>query len=208
MLLDVILWLALAYLLIVVIWRFLGTKKRGPKQARKAATTGLGQRLFGQGWIIPGLVVVVACVALVAKHPRILFGPHWSDSEQAQVEHFQGSISLYDQAVEMTDSGPKTPSDWESVHALLEASLAEAEQVGDSVLLKLHPELKTFYHSRLISGLYAGSFGLRYFTNLGKNMDTAALQVRNDSLNVGRKLLEQWNDWFKPNRTEIMKLIE
>jgi hypothetical protein len=208
MLLNVILWLALAYLLIVVIWRFLGTRKRGPGQAREAATPGLAQRLFGQGWLIPGLVVVIACVALVAKHPKIIFGPHWNDNEQTQVTHFGEAVSLYDQAVEMTDAGPKSPGDWETVSALLEASLAEAEQVSDSVLLKLHPELKTSYRSRFVPGLHAGTFGLKYFTNASKNLDTAALKIRDDSLNVGRKLLGQWNDWFKPNRTEIMKLVE
>ncbi|MCX6835177.1 MAG: hypothetical protein NTW07_08620 [candidate division Zixibacteria bacterium] len=208
MLLNVILWLALAYLLIVVIWRFLGTKKRGSGQARKAATPGLAQRLFGQGWLIPGLVVVIACIALVVKHPKIIFGPHWNDDEQTQVAHFGEAISLYDQAVEITDASPKSPSDWETVSALLEASLAEAEQVSDPVLLKLHPELKTFYRSRFISGLHAGAFGLKYFTDASKNYDTVAREIRDDSLKVGRTLLGQWNDWFKPSRAEIMKLVE
>jgi len=208
MLLNVILWLALAYLLIVVIWRFLGTRKRRPEQTRKAAKPGLAQRLFGQGWLIPGLVVVLACATLVAKYPKILFGPHWSDNEQAQVTHFREAISLYDQAVGITDAGGLFPNDWETVNALLEASLAEAEQVSDPVLLKLHPELKTFYHSRFVSGLRAGTFGLKYFTDANKNMDTAALQIRDDSLRVGQTLLGEWNKWFRPNRPEIMKLIE
>jgi hypothetical protein len=39
-------------------------------------------------------------------------------------------------------------------------------------------------------------------------MDTAALQIRDDSLRVGQTLLGEWNKWFRPNRPEIMKLIE
>jgi len=207
MLLDVILWLVVAYLIVAVIWRLLRIGKKGSKKGKDARPTGFAQRVFGKSWIGILLAAVLIVVILAAKYELGPFGPKWTDDERSQIQHFQEAISLYEQAAAMTDAGQRSFNDWETVNALLEASLAEAGQVSDAILPKMHPELQAYFHSKFMVGLHAGAFGLRYYINRNKR-EAPDPQVRDDSLQAGRKMLKEWNDWFGTNRAEIMRKIE
>jgi hypothetical protein len=85
---------------------------------------------------------------------------------------------------------------WESISALLQAALQEAEDVPDELLARLHPDLREHFRSEFMVGLNSGIYGLRFYTaGSPKGIDTVEHDMI-DSLDFGRDLLGKWKDWY------------
>lgn len=206
---DVILGLAVAYLAAVLVWRVTAGRISQPASAGGTAPSGLAVKLFGRGWLKPGIaLIIIVVVAAVRFGPLLLGGVNWTEAEHAELEHFVEATNLYGEASSLSTGRTLHSSDWESVNALLQASLAEAEQVSDSVLVKIDPELKTMFREKFMPGLRLGSYGLRYYTaSPQKGRDTVE-HHRTDSLQESRQLLEEWNSWWLDHRGSIQNKLE
>jgi len=202
---DIIFWIGMAYLAVAVIWRFfvVGLRKSVPTSVAEDVGEKT-KRGFGlSSWLAVAAAAAVALAFAVKANPDLLkFG--WTPEEEAELAHFFEAVSFYDQATEITTGTERlSPDDWETVSALLQASLSEAEQVSDKVLERLHDGLQSHYRENFLPGLSAGSFGLIEFNRRSLNPKDTAVFVYGDSLDVGRELLDEWNTWYNENREEI-----
>lgn len=205
---NLLLWLALAYLVAIIIWRFARSSRKSTAKKGSAAAPKTLDYLFSRGWIAPTTALLLAVVALLFLYYPPLSGPRWTSSEETEIEHFIEAISLYQQASTMVQSSKLIRSDWETVNALLQASQAEAEQIGAPTLGRILPDLPTMFQEKFLPGLRLGIYGLREFTTAPpKSMDSVAFPGK-DSLDQSRGLLQNWNEWFSANKDEIMNKFE
>ena len=205
---DVILGLAVAYLAALIIWRLTAGRLSQPVSTGGPAPSGLATRLFGRGWLRPAIaLIVIVVVAAVRFGPQIMGGIEWTEAEHAELEHFVEATNLYGEASGLSSSRTLHASDWESVNALLQASLSEAEQVSDSVLMRLDPELKTMFREKFMPGLRLGAYSLRYYAASPQKGSDTIEHHRTDSLNAGRQLLEEWNAWWVDHRNTIQNKL-
>jgi hypothetical protein len=145
--------------------------------------------------------------AFVVRANPGLVSSEWSQPEIEQLGHFSEAMSLYDQATQIASYYPLQTSDWESIKALLEASLSQAEQVSDEVLAKLDSEMPSHYHDQFLQGLRTGIFGLAQF-NQGAPKGTDTLRYgAQDSLKIGRELLDEWDQWYLPRQSVLAEKI-
>jgi len=200
---NVLFWLGLALLIAWAIWRFLpgGRRQPSPEGAQPAPTPALSR-------LLPVLAVVLLVISILVKPDVLTFGSRWTDEQRAELVHFRDAIDYYDQATALSTGRDVSNDDWETVNALLQASLAEAEQVSDGLLDSLHPELKEAYRDQLLAGLNAGIYGLTEHTSFVRYKDDTARHAFEDSLIRGRTLLAQWNDWFEIHRAAITEMID
>ncbi|MEW5796668.1 MAG: hypothetical protein AB1772_09965 [Candidatus Zixiibacteriota bacterium] len=206
MILDLVLWFALAYLVVMLVWRFVGRRSSGARD--KKTTKSFAERIFGRGWTAPIVVIVIAVGAFFLKAGGSLFGISWSEAERAELEHFVEAIALYQQASEMAASTMLRTEDWETVNAILQAALTEADQVSDNLLNRIDPELTQAFKDNFKSGLMTSIYGLRYYTASPQKGKDTLLHYRMDSINAGRARLQNWNQWFSSHRTEIMNKLD
>jgi hypothetical protein len=205
---NLLLWLALAYLAAIIIWRFAQSRRKTTAKKGSAAAPKPMDRLFGRGWIAPTTALLLAVVALIFLYYPSLSGSQWTPSEEIEIEHFIEAMSLYQQASTMVQSTKLIRNDWETVNALLQASQSEAEQISVPTLGRINPELPAMFQDKFLPGLRLGIYGLREFTTgPSKNKDTVVFPGK-DNLEQSRGLLLDWNEWFAANRVEIMKKFE
>jgi len=209
MIVDIILYGSIAYLVAVLVWRLLLSKRAGGSGAPGNKASVLARQVFGRGWIYPGVAVALAVTAFVLRTDLGLIS-RWSEQERVELDHFVQALSYYDDASRLFANKSKlTNEDWESVNALLQAALAEGEQVSAELLQKLHPELPQKYQERLLAGLHTGTYGLRNYTSGPKKVDVDTFEYHNgDSLDAGRWLLGEWNKWFNVNRAQILDRVD
>jgi hypothetical protein len=208
MIIDIVFYGSIAYLVAMMLWRFIfaGMAKGG--RTREGGATALARRVLGRGWVVFRVVLVLALASCAVKYDLGPFNP-WSDQERAELSHFVDAVNFYDEATGLYMNKEKlTNEDWESVSAMLQAALAEGEQVRPELLKKLHPELDQQFQKLFIAGLHAGTYGLHYYTSRSKSESDSVIQSSGDSLEIGRGLLGKWNDWFKTERDQILDDID
>jgi len=199
---NLVFWAGVTFLIVTVLFRWLLSRR--PASAAEPSVVG---RFLGRGWIAPVSGILVSLVALVFIYWPQLSKNHWNESEQAEVDHFTEALSLYVDATTLSKQRGVTREDWESVNALLQASLSEAEQVSDSTLQMIDPELPNVFREKFMGGLRIGAYGLRSLTSSPKDIDTAAGHPA-DSLSKGRALLEAWNAWYYTHKAELTDKLE
>jgi hypothetical protein len=205
---PVLVWACLAYLVIVLTLRLTGSKSGQSPQTDKSSKFTLIDHLLGRSWIGPSVVLVLLLAGLYMTFERQFTGPNWSDQEAVEVDHFIESVSLYGEASTLSQKRAIGREDWESVNALMQASMAEAEQVSDDMLKQIDPELPTMWKDKFIPGLRIGSYGLRYYTALPQKGRDTVVHNREDSLKLSRTLLEEWNGWFTAHKAELIGRLE
>ena len=190
-------------------WRLFLVRTAKESNARESRATALFGRLFGGSWIYPTSAIALAAI-LFFFGADIGLVNRWSEQERAELDHFVAAVSYYDDASQLYSNRPKLSyQDWESVNAMLQAALAEGEQVSPKLLKKLHPELQKKYQERFLAGLRTGTYGLWYFTSTPKKVNEDTVDNHSsDSLNEGRRLLGEWNKWFEPNRAQILEKMD
>ena len=205
---NLILWVAVAFLVVTLLWRLIASRR--PKPASEATGSGPSpaDRVFGRGWLAPVAAVVLALVALGFMYVPQFFRQAWSESEQVEVDHFIEAISMYQDASSLSQKRGVGRGDWESINAMLQATQSEVEQVGDSVLRKIDPELPNMVHEKFIPGLRIGAFGLRWYTGVPQKGRDTVEHHRDDSLKLSRDLLDEWNAWFTAHKADIMSKLE
>jgi len=200
---NILFWLGLVLLIAWAVWRLLLSGRRKPlPEGGQAAPSPALRRL------LPVLAVVLLVISILVKPDVLTFGSRWTDEQRTELAHFRDAIDYYDQATALTTGREISNDDWETVNALLQASRAEAEQVSDSLLDSLHPELRKAYHDKLLAGLSAGIYGLTEHTSFIRYRGDTAQYDFEDSLIRGRTLLAQWNDWFDVRRAAITEMID
>jgi len=208
MLVDIIFYGSIAYLVAMMLWRFFLAGKAKGGRTRESGVSVLAQRVFGRGWAVVGVVVILALVSCAVKYDLGPFNP-WSDQERAELDHFVEAVNYYDEATSLyLDRQNLTNDDWESVNAILQTALAEGEQVQPELLKRLHPDLDRQFQGLFLAGLRAGTYGLHFYTSRSKSEADSAIQRSQDSLVAGRRLLGEWNNWFKTERDKILDEID
>jgi hypothetical protein len=205
---NLLLWLALAYLVAIIVWRMVRSRREDKTKNGPAAPPAPIDYLFSRGWIAPVAALLLAVVALTFHYYPQWNKIAWTPSEQVEADHFIEAISLYQQASDLSGNTGMPREDWETVNALLQAALAEAEQVSDPVLARIDPELTAMFKNNFLPGLRLGTYGLRYYTVPGQTGKDTIEHHGDDSIKVSRGLLEQWNSWFMEHRSEIMDRLE
>ncbi len=205
---NVILWAAVAFLVITILFRLLSSRQPEPVSGEAALEPSPVSKILGRGWIAPVIAVIVAVVALGFIYCPWFCKQNWNETEQVDVDHFIEAISLYQDASTLSQKRGVGREDWESVNALLQASLSEAEQVSDTILKKIDPELPAQFKDKFLPGLRIGSYGLRYYAQPPQKGKDTVEHYRDDSLAQSRGLLEEWNAWFTAHRAEIMDKLQ
>jgi hypothetical protein len=207
MIVYIVIVVAIAYVLGWAAWRLVSARRPKKSRTKGSWMTRMFGRLFGGGWVYPGSAVALAAILF-------FFGAdlglviRWSEPERAELDHFTAALSYYDDASRLYANKTKpTRDDWESVNAMLQAALAEGEQVHTELLRKLNPELPQKYQDQFLAGLRTGTYGLRYFTVSPKQHEDTVEHYGSDSLDAGRRLLGEWNAWFNENREEILDRV-
>lgn len=207
---DILFWLALAYLAMIVMTRFFGVGLK--KQQRASGGRDGGGSDSGRSkrdrWLTAAAVLAIVCSFVMKANPD-LFERDWTDEERVELESFEEAIALYDQASALTLANTSNNNEqWESVNALLQASLAESELVSDGVLDGLHPDLETHFREEFRTGLRIGSYGLALYVDPSRRTTDQGREEVADSLDQGRALLAQWNKWYSENEREIFRKLE
>ena len=208
MIVDIVFYGSIAYLVALVVWKLLLSKGSKGAGSRPGRISTVARQIFNRGWVVAGVVLALAATSCVLKfEPNLL--SRRDNLEQADLSHFVEAITQYDYATDFSTNKPNlTNDDWETVSAMLQAALAEGEQVRPELLEKLHPELPQKFQEQFLPGLRIGTYGLRSFTNRSKSTADSVAELSDDSLKVGRQLLGEWTQWFKSHRTEIMEQVE
>jgi hypothetical protein len=194
----------MAYLAIAVIWRFFVQGLRTPDAAGHQQED---RKRFGTGVKVAVVALAAVGLAFLAKAKPNLLRFGWSEEQKVELQHFMDAIDYYEQATELTAAWRNpTSEDWETISALLQASLTEAEQVSNDVLDGLHENLQEHYRREFLAGLEVGLYGLRQYTIKKKRMDIGGTDTDIvDSITRGRVLLDQWVTWYDENREDIAK---
>jgi len=208
MIVDIVFYGSIAYLVAMMVWRFFPAGKAKGGRTRESRVTALARRVLGRGWVVFGVVLFLALASCAIKYDLGPFNP-WSDQERTELDHFVEAVNYYDEATGLyLDKAKPSPEDWESVSAMLQAALAEGEQVRPELLKRLHPELDKQFSDLFLAGLHAGTYGLHFYTSRSKTDADSVIQRAQDSLVMGRRLLGEWNNWFKTERDQILDEIE
>lgn len=205
---PVLAWAFLIYLAIVLALRLIRSKSSPSTQTNKPSGFTLIDHILGRSWVGLAAVVVLLLVALFMTFERQFTGPNWSDEEATEINHFVESITLYGEASTLSQRRSLGRSDWESINALMQASMAEAEQIGDEMLENIDPDLPAMWKEKFIPGLRIGSYGLRYYTGLPQKGKDTVEHHSEDSIKQSRVLLEEWNGWFTANKDRLIDRLE
>lgn len=200
---NLMFWFGVAYLAIAIVWRFfVPAFSVAPARDGEGSSSG-AKRFFAGSKVFPVVAVIFLAIPLAIQAANGLSGQNWTDDEKAGLEHFRGAMEYYDQATQLATVPALKTEDWETIKALLEASQAEAVEVGDTVLSKLDADMPAVYSEQFLSGLRMGIFGLAQH-NLGvpKGQKELAFHAQ-DSLKLGRELLADWDAWYLPRRNSI-----
>jgi len=177
--------------------------------------------LFSRGKVIPIVgILLVAGSFLLKMYPDAvpdvsmpsfkfdLFS-RWSEEEYEEVESLNSSIEMYFIANDINQADVTTAEDWETINAMLQAALTEAESVSDGILEKVHPEMTTHFNDEYKPGLVTGIWALGNRPP-GKRKgagDTTYISY-NDSLSYSRDLLGKWVIWYYDNLESIQEALE
>ncbi len=206
---DIVFWLAFAYLALAVVWHFFISAFRKPRRVPLQKDRGeQPEKKLGQSRVLPVVAIVAIAIAFVMKaNPNLLFSG-WSEAERAELEHFEEALRFYEQATNMMTFSPTVgPNEWETISALLQASLTEGEQVSDQVLDQLHDDLRAQYRNHFLAGLSAGGFGLAQYNQWDPNKQDTPSNFGADSLELGHDLLGEWNVWYGDHQESILARI-
>jgi hypothetical protein len=208
---NLMFWFAVAYLGIAIIWRYFvpalsPASSRSRVKTEEAPASG-AKHFFARSRFFPIVAVAFLVIPFVMQYNTGWFDFGWSSHEKEQLQHFSSAMDYYDQATDLASVGGLKLEDWESIRALLEASQSEAEQVSDTVLAKIDDDMPALYRDKFMAGLRTGIFGLGQYT-LGKPKGAKTLNYQaSDSLDVGRRLLSDWDDWYLPRQQSILNEI-
>ena len=205
---NLVLWAAVAFLVVTILFRLLSSRQSQPASEATESEASPVSRILGRGWIAPAVAALVALVAVGFIYAPKSNVRDWTESEAVEVEHFVEAISLYQNASTLSQKRGIRRGDWESVNALMQASLSEAEQISDSTLRKIDPELPAQFQEKFMPGLRIGAYGLRYYAQPPQKGKDTVEHHRDDSLQQSRGLLEEWNSWFLAHKAELMSQFE
>ena len=210
MIVNIIVYGAIAYVLGWAAWRLILARTPRKSKAKGSWAARLFGRLFGGGWVFPGSAIALAAILFFFGADLGLV-TRWSEPERAELGHFTAALSYYDEASLLYSNKTRLSSqDWESVNAMLQTAQAEGEQVRAELLKKLHPELPQKYQELFLAGLRKGAYGLRYFIAPPPKSERndPAEYYGADSLDAGRQLLGEWSEWFNNNRAQILDKVD
>lgn len=144
----------------------------------------------------------IACAAiivlLVAACTR---APLWSDADRESAQHYVRSLEANDKAALIMRRGdPDTPQfGVQEINKYQRTALHEAQLVSDSVLDKVHPELRAHFRSEYQKGLEL----ILESYEAAASTSSPPLKTQIERQASGVALLSQWKAWLEAHRSEI-----
>lgn len=136
--------------------------------------------------IVSRLLVATLCLCVVGCGKR----QKWSAEERANIEHYRHSNEANNDAVRILNAGSAfsrvTPAEQARISDLQKTALAEAKEVRDDVLAKVHPDLPRHYRSE-----YQKSLELDI-----ESWESGQLQETVEATT----LHDKWVDWHNANK--------